>query len=151
MWVFCKIPGSGNFPGSSGQPGVCDGEVCAQGRRLCVFLALSSGDTLETLETALPEGRLHRLLGKIAACGVDVDVAEHFAYETLHLSNAGIAQAVAGFVTDIWMHEPPPQDTFADQTRLLHHACRAYVFHIAQGSNAKDRRLPHCPINVIVR
>ena len=85
--------------------------------------------------------------GEIAACGVDVDVAEHFAYETLHLSNAGIAQAVAGFVTDIWMHEPPPQDTFADQTRLLHHACRADVLHIAQGSDAENRWLPHRPAN----
>ena len=30
------------------------------------------------------------------------------------LSHAGVAEAVAGFVADVGMHEPPPQETFTD-------------------------------------
>jgi len=30
------------------------------------------------------------------------------------LSNAGIAEAVTGFVANVGMHEPPPQETFTD-------------------------------------
>jgi hypothetical protein len=30
------------------------------------------------------------------------------------LSRAGVDEAVAGFVADVGMHEPPPQEAFTD-------------------------------------
>ena len=48
------------------------------------------------------------------------------------LSHTGIAEAVAGFVADVGMHEPSPQETFADHARLLHHARRADIVHVTK-------------------
>ena len=62
-------------------------------------------------------------------------------------SRAGIAEAVAGFVADVGMHEPSPQETFADQARLLHHARRADIVHVTKSADPENGRLAHGPIH----
>ena len=59
----------------------------------------------------------------------------------------GIAEAVAGFVADVGMHEPSPQETFADHARLLHHARRADIVHVTKRTNPENGRLAHGPIH----
>jgi hypothetical protein len=45
------------------------------------------------------------------------------------LSRAGVDEAVAGFVADVGMHEPPPQEAFADYSDGLRAASQGQGFH----------------------